>query len=125
MFISTFENRLDKKGRVSVPATFRSHLSSLVITVLFATHLLQISSIEFCPQSRIEKIMETIDNLNPFEENRDIFSTSILANSHQLNFDTEGRVTLTEKLIRTYRCKGKSFICRSGKNFSDVGTFAI
>ena len=24
MFISTYENKLDKKGRVSVPATFRS-----------------------------------------------------------------------------------------------------
>ncbi len=29
MFISTYENKLDKKGRVSVPASFRSHLSSL------------------------------------------------------------------------------------------------
>ncbi len=117
MFISTFENKLDKKGRVSVPATFRSHLSSLVITVWFATHLLQISSIEFCAQSRIEKIMETIDNLNPFEENRDIFSTSILANSHQLNFDTEGRVTLTEKLIKHTGVKEKVLFVGQGKTF--------
>ena len=29
MFLSSYENKLDKKGRVSVPATFRSHLSSL------------------------------------------------------------------------------------------------
>ena len=29
MFLSSYENKIDKKGRVSVPATFRSHLSSL------------------------------------------------------------------------------------------------
>ena len=29
MFLSTFENKIDKKGRVSVPATFRSYLNSM------------------------------------------------------------------------------------------------
>ena len=29
MFLSTHENKLDKKGRVSVPASFRSYLSSM------------------------------------------------------------------------------------------------
>ena len=29
MFLSAFENKLDKKGRVSVPASFRSYLSNL------------------------------------------------------------------------------------------------
>jgi MraZ protein len=61
--------------------------------------------------------METIDNLNPFEENRDIFSTSILANSHQLNFDTEGRVTLTEKLIKHTGVKEKVLFVGQGKTF--------
>ena len=117
MFISTFENRLDKKGRVSVPATFRSHLSSLGYNGVVCYPSFTNSSIEFCPQSRIEKIMETIDNLNPFEENRDIFSTSILANSHQLNFDTEGRVTLTEKLIKHTGVKEKVLFVGQGKTF--------
>ena len=38
-------------------------------------------------EKRLDKIIEAIDTLNPFEEKRDIFSTSILANSYQLNFD--------------------------------------
>ena len=117
MFISTFENRLDKKGRVSVPATFRSHLSSLGYNGVVCYPSFTNSSIEFCPQSRIEKIMETIDNLNPFEENRDVFSTSILANSQQLNFDTEGRVTLTEKLIEHTGVKEKVLFVGQGKTF--------
>ena len=29
MFLSSYENKIDRKGRVSVPATFRSHLNSM------------------------------------------------------------------------------------------------
>ena len=29
MFLSSYENKIDKKGRVSVPANFRSHLNSV------------------------------------------------------------------------------------------------
>ncbi len=117
MFISTFENKLDKKGRVSVPAIFRSHLTNLGYNGVVCYPSFTNLSIEFCAQSRIEKIIETIDNLNPFEENRDIFSTSILANSHQLNFDTEGRVTLTEKLIEHTGVKEKVLFVGQGKTF--------
>ena len=100
-----------------MPAIFRSHLSSLGYNGVVCYPSFTNSSIEFCPQSRIEKIMETIDNLNPFEENRDVFSTSILANSHQLNFDTEGRVTLTEKLIKHTSVKEKVLFVGQGKTF--------
>ena len=96
MFISTYENKLDKKGRVSVPAPYRSHLSSLGYNGVVCYPSFTNSSIEFCPQNRLEKIADTIDTLNPFDENRDIFSTSILANSFQLNFDSEGRITLAD-----------------------------
>ncbi|MEK9742181.1 MAG: division/cell wall cluster transcriptional repressor MraZ [Pelagibacteraceae bacterium] len=117
MFISTYENRLDKKGRVSVPASFRAHLSSLGYNSVVCYPSFTNSCIEFCPPSRIEKIIETIDTLNPFEENRDIFSTSILANSHQLNFDSEGRVVLNEKLLEHSKIKEKILFVGQGKTF--------
>ena len=100
-----------------MPATFRSHLSNLGYNGVVCYPSFTNSSIEFCPQSRIEKIIETIDSLNPFEENRDIFSTSVLANSQQLNFDTEGRVTLTEKLIKHTSVKEKVLFVGQGKTF--------
>ena len=100
-----------------MPATFRSHLSSLGYNGVVCYPSFTNSSIEFCPQSRIEKIIETIDSLNPFEENRDVFSTSILANSQQLNFDTEGRVMLSEKLIEHTGVKEKVLFVGQGKTF--------
>ena len=63
------------------------------------------------------KIIETIETLNPFEENRDIFSTSILANSSQLNFDGDGRITLNEKLLEHSKIKEKVLFVGQGKTF--------
>ena len=99
MFLSSFENRLDKKGRVSVPATFRSHLASMGYSGFVSYPSFNHSALEGCSQDRIEKLSKTIDSLNPFEEKRDFFATSILSESVVLQFDTEGRVSLTEKLI--------------------------
>ena len=117
MFISTYENKLDKKGRVSVPAAYRSHLSSVGYNSVVCYPSFTNSSVEFCPQDRLEKIADTIDTLSPFEENRDIFSTSILANSFQLNFDADGRVTLTEKLLEHSKIKEKVLFVGQGKTF--------
>tara|TARA_B100000963_G_scaffold279731_1_gene248194 strand:+ start:174 stop:623 length:450 start_codon:yes stop_codon:yes gene_type:complete len=117
MFISTYENKLDKKGRVSVPASYRSHLSSLGYNGVICYPSFTNSSIEFCPQNRLQKIIDTIDTLNPFEENRDIFSTSILANSFQLNFDSEGRVTLADKLLSHSGISEKVLFVGQGKTF--------
>ena len=68
MFLSSYENKLDKKGRVSVPATFRSHLSSLGYNGFISYPSFNHSSLECCSQDRIEKLSNTIDTLNPFED---------------------------------------------------------
>ena len=117
MFISTYENKLDKKGRVSVPASYRSHLSALGYSGVICYPSFTNSSVEFCPQDRLQKIIDTIDTLNPFEENRDIFSTSILANSFQLNFDSEGRVTIPDKFLSHSGIKEKVLFVGQGKTF--------
>ena len=95
MFLSSYENRLDKKGRVSVPASFRSYLSNLGYNGVICYPSFNNQSIEAWPQDRIEKISNTIDTLNPFEEKRDFFATSILAESTNLQFDSEGRISIS------------------------------
>ena len=100
MFLSSYENKLDKKGRVSVPATFRSHLNSMGYNGFISYPSFNHSALEACSQDRIEKLSNTIDSLNPFEEKRDYFATSILSESVNLQFDTEGRVSITDKLLK-------------------------
>ena len=117
MFLSTYENKLDKKGRVSVPASFRSYLSNLGYNGVICYPSFNNQSIEAWPQDRVEKISNSIDTLNPFEEKRDFFATSILAESINLQFDSEGRISLTPKLLNHAKIKNSMVFVGQGKTF--------
>tara|TARA_B110000196_G_scaffold244174_1_gene212809 strand:- start:115 stop:495 length:381 start_codon:yes stop_codon:yes gene_type:complete len=74
-------------------------------------------SIEGCSQSRIEKISDSIESLNPFEEKRDIFATSVLAESVSLQFDSEGRISIPNKLLNHAKIKQTMLFVGQGKTF--------
>ena len=117
MFLSTYENKLDKKGRVSVPASFRAYLSNLGYNGIICFPSFNNQSIEAWPQDRIEKISNTIDSLNPFEEKRDYFATSVLSESTNLQFDSEGRISLNSKLLKHAKIRNNVFFVGQGKTF--------
>ncbi len=117
MFLSTYENRIDKKGRVSVPASFRSHLSNLGYNGLICYPSFNNQSIEACSQDRIEKLLTSIDYLSPFEEKRDFFATSILSESVNLQFDGEGRISLSSKLLKHAKIKNSMLFVGQGQTF--------
>ena len=117
MFLSSYENKIDKKGRVSVPATFRSHLNSMGYNGFISYPSFNHTALEACSQDRIEKLSYTIDSLNPFEEKRDFFATSVLSESINLQFDSEGRISLTPKLLKHAKIKNSMIFVGQGKIF--------
>ena len=117
MFLSSFENKIDKKGRVSVPATFRSYLNTLGYNGFISYPSFNHSALEACSQDRIEKLSSTIDSLNPFEEKRDYFATSVLSESESHQFDTEGRVSISEKLLNHAKIKNNVLFVGLGRTF--------
>ena len=100
-----------------MPASFRSYLSNLGYNGVICYPSFNNQSIEVWPQDRIEKISNTIDNLNPFEEKRDFFATSILSESINLQFDSEGRISLTLKLLKHAKIKNSMIFVGQGKTF--------
>ena len=117
MFLSTYENKLDKKGRVSVPSSFRAYLNSMGYNGFISYPSFNHPALEACSQDRIEKLSNTIDTLNPFEEKRDFFATSILSESENLQFDTEGRVSISQKLLSHAKIKDNMLFVGLGKTF--------
>ena len=65
----------------------------------------------------IEKLSDSIDSLNPFEEKRDIFATSVLSESINLQFDTEGRISIPESLLKHAKIKNIMFFVGQGTTF--------
>ena len=100
-----------------MPSTFRSHLNTMGYNGFISYPSFNHAALEACSQDRIEKLSNTIDSLNPFEEKRDFFATSILSESENLQFDTEGRVSLSDKLLKHAMIKSNVLFVGLGKTF--------
>ena len=100
-----------------MPASFRSYLSNLGYNGVICYPSFNNLSIEAWPQDRIEKISNAIDALNPFDEKKDFFATSILSESINLQFDGEGRISLTSKLLKHAKIKNSMLFVGQGKTF--------
>ncbi len=117
LFLSTYENKVDKKGRVSVPAPYRNMLASQVFHGVVVYASFNNSCIEACGIDRMERLSESIDALDPYSEERDAFATAILGGSEQLSFDGDGRVILPESLLKVAGVKDKAVFVGKGKTF--------
>ena len=100
LFLSTFVNKVDKKGRVSVPSAFRAALTSQGFPGVVVFPSLSLAAVEGWGLDRMESLSAGMEEeFDPFSDDLDGFANSILADSHQLGFDTEGRVMIPEALL--------------------------
>lgn len=117
LFLSTFINKVDKKGRVSVPATFRAALANQTYSGIIVFPSLKHKSIESSGIDRFEKIADGIDDLNPFSDQHDDFTKAIFGQSQQLPFDSDGRVILSKNLIEYAQIKDNVTFLGQGRTF--------
>lgn len=102
-FLGTHQNRLDTKGRVSIPASFRVGLragseSGAVALVLRPSHTH--SCIEAWPTDVFNALAAPVDRLDLFSEAQDDLTTALYADAHPVEADKEGRVLLPDPLVR-------------------------
>ena len=98
LFLSTFVNKVDRKGRVSVPAPFRAALAGQVFNGIVAFRSYKQRTIEACGVDRMASLSESLDDMELFSEAQDDLASTIFADAHQLPFDGEGRIVLTPVL---------------------------
>lgn len=117
LFLSQYSNKLDKKGRISVPSAFRAVLVGQSFSGIVAYGSFVHECVEACSMERIEWLNQAIDQLDPYSEERDAFATTILGGSSQLSFDSEGRVMLPESLIDIAQLKDQATFVGKGHTF--------
>lgn len=101
VFLSTYVNKVDRKGRVSVPAPFRAVLAEQCDGVagnVIVFRSLQHSALEACGPAYMAKIAEDLENTVLDDETRDIWETNIFAGSVSLPIDPEGRIILPDDM---------------------------
>jgi len=99
LFLSSFTNRIDAKGRVSVPATFRAATGAEQFQGVVLYRSFAGKCIEGLSMSRMEQIANATDNMNLFDEKLDELTAMLFADARQLPFDVTGRIVLPPDLI--------------------------
>jgi MraZ protein len=99
LFIGTHQNKLDAKGRVSVPASFRSVLkknshvgegAAVASLVLRPSH--QYSCIEGWSEIGFEALSAPLENYNQFSTEHDDFALALFGDACAMETDREGRI---------------------------------
>jgi MraZ protein len=99
VFLSTYVNKIDRKGRVSVPAAFRAALTPMSAKGIVAYRAVKLAAIEGSGLDRAEDLSRRIDRLPELSDERDALS-AILGELRPLDFDGEGRIVLPADLVR-------------------------
>lgn len=97
VFLSSFVNKIDKKGRVSVPASFRAVLGvDAPGIVIFRS--LQHDALDGCSIAHLELLSQSLEKLDLAPETFELIETTIFGGSIQVPFDGEGRISLPTSL---------------------------
>ena len=116
-FVSSFLNKIDKKGRVSLPSSFRNALPKSNKNEIILYKSIKSKSIEGCSSERINEIAKRINNLDFFSEDYDDFSTSIFSEIVTSNIDKEGRFLIPEDLKQYANIKTEAAFFGQGHFF--------
>jgi len=100
-FFGSHENRLDAKGRVSVPAGFRAAVKGETETIAL---ILRPSHIPFCveawPRATYAQWQTKLDALDPFDPERDWLETMLFSDAFPVETDAQGRIVIPDDLVK-------------------------
>src|SRR6516165_9628429 len=116
LFFSTFVNKVDRKGRVSVPATFRAAVADQSFPGIIVFPSFKHAALDASGIKRMEEMSSRMDTLEEFSEDHENLGM-LFASSHSLPFDPEGRIILPEMLAEHAHIGDSAAFVGLGKSF--------
>lgn len=114
---TTKGNKVDAKGRVSVPASFRKVLGGQEFQGVYVFPSHRQPCLEACGEERMNQLVERIQQLDEFSEEREIWEEIVFGSAEPLSFDGTGRIMLPREKMdhagitdaATFAGRGDSF----------------
>jgi MraZ protein len=97
-FVSHYTLRLDAKGRVSIPASYRAVLARDGFEGLYCYPTLDRPALDAGGNALLGEIEALIARFPPYSEEREQFATALYGTSEVLKIDGDGRTILSEAL---------------------------
>jgi MraZ protein len=99
VFIGRHTNKIDKKGRISVPKPFRDALGDASASI-FVFPSFKFPALEAAPRAFIEQFVANLNAAHDlFSDDQDDLASTVIENTHELAPDPEGRVILPKHFI--------------------------
>jgi transcriptional regulator MraZ len=100
LLVGQHTNRIDRKGRVSVPKQFRDFYQAKGgFQGLYVFPSPKLDAIEGCDEDFMNRVAASLDDLALFSEEQSDLASVILGSAHALPFDPEGRIVLPADLV--------------------------
>jgi MraZ protein len=118
LFISSSTHKVDKKGRVSIPATFRKVLEGEAESgVVLGPTLREQPCVEGYGYGRLEQLAAQLDQLNPLSEEYEALAGQVLGRAKLVSLDPEGRIVLPAEFIERAHITTEAVFVGLGKTF--------
>lgn len=116
-FVGTHFGKLDRKGRISVPAPFRAELETADTSHLVFRISHQHPCIEARSRAVFQKMLDSILALEHFSEERETLEAGLIADSTMLRLDGEGRLVLPESMVEDVKLSENVAFLGKGDRF--------
>ena len=117
LFLDTVVNKVDSKGRVSLPADYREIVKELS-TDIVCYRSLSAPCIEGCTEDLLAKLASEMESsLDFFSQTQDDLTNLIFGDARKFNFDSTGRIVLSEKLIKYAQITDSAVFVGKGRKF--------
>lgn len=117
LFIDTIINKVDTKGRVSLPSDYRAILKELS-TEIVCYRSLTAPCIEGCTEDLLDKLAADMENsMDFFSQEQDDLTNLIFGDAKRFPFDSTGRINLSEKLMKHAGITNTAVFVGKGRKF--------
>lgn len=117
LFLDTIVNKVDNKGRVSLPSDYRAIVKELS-TEIVCYRSLTAPCIEGCCEEMLEKLASDMENsLDFFSQEQDNLTNLIFGDAKRFTFDSTGRILLSDKLLQYAGITDTAVFVGKGRKF--------
>ncbi|MBQ8671982.1 MAG: division/cell wall cluster transcriptional repressor MraZ [Alphaproteobacteria bacterium] len=117
LFMDTIINKVDAKGRVSLPSDYRAIVKELSSEIV-CYRSLSAPCIEGCLEETLDKLATDIENATDFfSETQDNLTNLVFGDARRFTFDSTGRINLSEKLLQHAQITDTAVFVGKGRKF--------
>ena len=97
--IGTYECKVDAKGRLMMPVSFKKQLASVMANGFVLKRAVFQPCLELYPMNQWELLMQNINKLNRFKKKNNDFIRRFTAGVKSVDLDSSGRLLISKDLV--------------------------